>query len=278
MKNCEYYEELIGAALDGEITAEEEKELRAHLESCEACRSFYEAMQAISKTDDALGEPPENFTANVMARVHEAAAPAAAPEEKPAKKKANITRLVTRYGALAAAAAVAIWAGATFAGTFAAKSADSSSSAEPEIAMYSAAEDSAETAPAEAAEAPAGGMMMAAAPESAAADGSVTVTVMAAKGASEEPITLSDDGFFAGYLLLDEGETSAPERDCDYTLTLTAPDGTENGYRLWVEEESIVWQAEGEDTAHLSPASPEALNEVLNKHIEIMRQGKECFP
>ena len=40
MKNCEYYEELIGAALDGEITAEEDKELRAHLESCEACRKL----------------------------------------------------------------------------------------------------------------------------------------------------------------------------------------------------------------------------------------------
>ena len=101
MKNCEYYEELIGAALDGEITAEEDKELRAHLESCEACRSFYEAMQAISGTDDALGDVPENFTANVMARVHETAAPA----EKPAKKKASIQRLVTRCGALAAAAA-----------------------------------------------------------------------------------------------------------------------------------------------------------------------------
>ena len=127
MKNCEYYEELVGAALDGEITAEEEKELRAHLESCEACRNFYEAMQAISGADDALGEPPENFTANVMARVHEAAAPAKTPEETPAKKKTNITRLVTRYGALAAAAAVAIWAGVTFGGAFAAKSADSSS-------------------------------------------------------------------------------------------------------------------------------------------------------
>ena len=88
MKNCEYYEELIGAALDGEITAEEDKELRAHLESCEACRSFYEAMQAISGTDDALGDVPEDFTANVMARVRETAAPA----EKPAKKKAGRSR------------------------------------------------------------------------------------------------------------------------------------------------------------------------------------------
>ena len=133
MKNCEYYEELIGAALDGEITAEEDKELRAHLESCEACRSFYEAMQAISGTDDALGDVPENFTANVMARVHETAAPA----EKPAKKKASIQRLVTRCGALAAAAAVAIWAGVTFSGTFAAKGASSTAREESEIAMYS---------------------------------------------------------------------------------------------------------------------------------------------
>ena len=264
MKNCEYYEELIGAALDGEITAEEEKELRAHLESCEACRSFYGAMQAISGADDALGEPPENFTANVMARVHEAAAPAKTPEETPAKKKTNITRLVTRYGALAAAAAVAIWAGVTFGGAFAAKS--TGSDAAPEIAMYSAAEDSAEAAPAEAAEAPAGGMMMAAAPESAAAndmDGG-TVTVTAAKAAVGGEVTLPDDGFFAGYLLLDEGETPTPERDCDYTITLAAPDGTESVYRLWVEEESLVWQEADGDAAHLSPASPEALSEVLN--------------
>lgn len=260
MKNCEYYEELIGAALDGEITAEEDKELRAHLESCEACRSFYEAMQAISGTDDALGDVPENFTANVMTRVHEAAAPA----EKPAKKKASIQRLVTRYGALAAAVAVAIWAGVTFSGTFAAKGASSTAREESEIAMYSAEEDSAEAeTPAEAQAAPAGGRMMAAAPESAAADGSVTVTVTAENGASDDVVTLPDDGFFAGYLLLDEGETPTPERDCDYTITLAAPDGTASVYRLWVEEESLVWQKADGDAAHLSPASPEAWSEIL---------------
>ena len=237
MKNCEYYEELIGAALDGEITAEEDKELRAHLESCEACRSFYEAMQAISGTDDALGDVPE--------------------------KKASIQRLVTRCGALAAAAAVAIWAGVTFSGTFAAKGASSTAREESGIAMYSAAEDSGETdTPAEA-PAPAGGRMMAAAPDSAAADGSVTVTVTAENGASDDAVTLPDDGFFAGYLLLDEGETPMPERDCDYTITLDAPDGTESVYRLWVEEESLIWQKADGDAAHLSPASPEAWSEIL---------------
>lgn len=260
MKNCEYYEELIGAALDGEITAEEDKELRAHLEGCEACRSFYEAMQAISGTDDVLGDVPEDFTANVMARVHEAAAPA----EKPVKRKAGIARLVTRYGALAAAAAVAIWAGVTFSGTFAAKGASSTAREESEIAMYSAAEDSAETeTPTEAPAAPAGGRMMAAAPDSAAADSSVTVTVTAENGASDDAVTLPDDGFFTGYLLLDEGETPMPERNCDYTITLDAPDGTESAYRLWVEEESLIWQKADGDAAHLSPASPEAWSEIL---------------
>ena len=177
---------------------------------------------------------------------------------------------MTRCGALAAAAAVAIWAGVTFSGTFAAKGASSTAREESEIAMYSAAEDSAETeraardaAPAEAPVAPAGGRMMAAAPDSAAADGSVTVTVTAENGASDDAVTLPDDGFFAGYLLLDEGETPTPERDCDYTITLDAPDGTESVYRLWVEEESLIWQKADGDAAHLSPASPEAWSEIL---------------
>lgn len=272
MKNCEYYEELIGAALDGEITAEEEAELRAHLEGCEACRSFYEAMQAIAGTDDALGDVPEGFTANVMARVREAAAPdaASAPEEKAQKKKASITRLVMRCGALAAAAAVAIWAGATFAGTFAAKSADS---AAPEIAMYSAAGDSAETEKEAArdaapAEAPASGMMMAAAPESAGANDAGASVTIAAEKEDFDAVTRPDDGFFAGYLLLDEGETDAPEREADYTLTLTPPDGEARVYRLWVGESKIVWQAENGENAHLSPAAPEALAEYLNENNE----------
>ena len=105
--------------------------------------------------------------------------------------------------------------------------------------------------------------MMAAAPGSAAADGSVTVTVAAENGTSDDAVTLPDDGFFAGYLLLDEGETPTPERDCDYTITLAAPDGTESVYRLWVEEESLVWQKADGDAAHLSPASPEAWSEIL---------------
>ena len=179
-------------------------------------------------------------------------------------KSFRAIKMITRCGALAAAAAVAIWAGVSFSGTFAAKGASSTAREESEIALYSAAEDSGETdTPAEAPVAPAGGRMMAAAPDSAAADGSVTVTVTAENGASDDAVTLPDDGFFAGYLLLDEGETPMPERDCDYTITLDAPDGTESVYRLWVEEESLVWQKTDGDAAHLSPASPEAWSEIL---------------
>lgn len=259
MKNCEYYEELIGAAIDGEITAEEEAALRAHLEECESCRSFYGSLRAISGIEEELPEPPEDFTANVMAQVR-----AAAPQKNtPAKKKTNITRLVTRYGALAAAAAAAIWAGTAFFG------ATGSSDAAPETAMFSvsapvteeaAACDEAEPdAPAEAPRS-----MMSAAQDSGAANGTEPVAVTAVQYPSGETVTLSDDGFFAGYLLLDEGEAAAPEREADYALTLTAPDGAESEYRLWVGESGILWQGADTGTAHISPAAPEALREILN--------------
>ena len=256
MKPCEYYEELIGAALDGEISAEENEELRAHLDTCENCRNFYDAMKAISGTDEQLPEAPEHFTENVMARVRQAAA----PEEKPVKKKAGVTRLATRYGALAAAAAVAIWAGVRFSGAFAAKSTES---AAPEIAMYSATSEEAamDAAPAESA---GDDRMMASAPESAAAkDTAVSVTITAGSRDSGG-VTFTDDGFFAGYLLLDEGETPAPEREPDYRLTLAGDGGAESEYELWIEEESIVWRVPDGGAAHLSPASPEALREYLD--------------
>lgn len=256
MKPCEYYEELIGAALDGEISAEENEELRAHLDTCENCRNFYDAMKAISGTDEQLPEAPEHFTENVMARVRQTAA----PEEKPVKKKAGITRLATRYGALAAAAAVAIWAGVHFSGAFSAKNTES---AAPEIAMYSAtSEDAAvDAAPAESA---GDDRMMAPAPESAAAkDTAASVTITAASRGADG-VTFTDDGFFAGYLLLDEGETPTPEREPDYRLTLAGDGGAESEYELWIEEESIVWRVPDGGAAHLSPASPEALREYLD--------------
>ena len=65
-------------------------------------------------------------------------------------------------------------------------------------------------------------------------------------------------------VLLDEGETPAPEREPDYRLTLAGDGGAESEYELWIEEESIVWRVPDGGAAHLSPASPEALREYLD--------------
>ena len=43
-----YFEELICAAADGELSPAEERELRAHLDECENCRAFAAAMGAVA--------------------------------------------------------------------------------------------------------------------------------------------------------------------------------------------------------------------------------------
>ena len=101
-----YYEELIGAAADGELTAEEQETLRAHLEQCESCRAFYQAVRAVSGTL-AADEPalPENFTENVMRAVR---AQAAAPSEQPKKKGVIIPMRVKNFATVAAAILIVV--------------------------------------------------------------------------------------------------------------------------------------------------------------------------
>lgn len=271
MKTCEYFEELIGAAADGEITAAEEAELREHLESCEHCRSFSEALRAVSDIDSVLPDAPAGFTDAVMGRVREAAAPGKA------KKKPNVIRLITRYGALAAAAALAIWAGVSFGGAAARQSTDS---AAPAALYEEAAEAETESAAEEAAaedeavaaatdEEPMFAVGFGASAQSdetgeakaRAVNGGVQVRIAkTAENGSETELT--DDGFFADYLLTGE-ETAAPEGEADYTLTLTEPDGTESRYLLWTDGSEIFWQTDGEEDVHLSPALPEELDIYL---------------
>ena len=271
MKTCEYFEELIGAAADGEITAAEEAELREHLESCEHCRSFSEALRAVSDIDSVLPDAPAGFTDAVMGRVREAAAPGKA------KKKPNVIRLITRYGALAAAAALAIWAGVSFGGAAARQSTDSAApaalyeeAAEEETesaAGEAAAEDEAVTAAAD--EEPMFAVGFGAPAQSdetdeakaKAVNGGVQVRIVKTAESGNET-ELTDDGFFADYLLTGE-EAAAPEGEADYTLTLTGPDGTESRYLLWTDGSEIFWQTDGEEDVHLSPASPDELDIYL---------------
>ena len=48
MEDCRYFEELISARLDGELTEQEEIALRAHLEECENCRAYRDALRAVT--------------------------------------------------------------------------------------------------------------------------------------------------------------------------------------------------------------------------------------
>lgn len=100
-----YYEELITARLDGELTAEESAALDAHLAVCPRCRAFRAAMEELSSlAEKDLAPPPPELKENVMAAVR-----AAAPAEK---KKGKLLRFPARSIAVAAAAALVLWTGA----------------------------------------------------------------------------------------------------------------------------------------------------------------------
>ena len=47
MSDCERYEAMISALLDGELSPEEEAEVRAHMASCPDCAAMYAAFAAV---------------------------------------------------------------------------------------------------------------------------------------------------------------------------------------------------------------------------------------
>ncbi|KIL53579.1 anti-sigma W factor [Jeotgalibacillus alimentarius] len=80
--------------LDEEISPEHEKELKTHLQSCEACKThFHELKKTVALVQSTSHiQAPGNFTQNVMAKL---------PKEK---KKAGMNRWFNRHPLLAAAA------------------------------------------------------------------------------------------------------------------------------------------------------------------------------
>ncbi|MDK7668548.1 anti-sigma factor family protein [Cytobacillus oceanisediminis] len=79
--------------LDEEISAEHEKELRAHLQNCEECQiHFHELKKTIALVQSTSHiQAPENFTANVMAKL---------PKEK---RKVGVQRWFRHHPLLTAA-------------------------------------------------------------------------------------------------------------------------------------------------------------------------------
>ena len=72
MKCCENYTALISAAVDGELTDAERRDLMEHLAQCPDCREIYGQMMAIHQVlcEDALDAPlPGDLVGDVMAKV-----------------------------------------------------------------------------------------------------------------------------------------------------------------------------------------------------------------
>ena len=73
MNSCEEYQELISRLADGELSADEEAKLRAHMETCPQCRKLYAAFTAISSAAaEELEAPPEDMKDNIMSAVKSA--------------------------------------------------------------------------------------------------------------------------------------------------------------------------------------------------------------
>ena len=93
---CEAYGEKISRLLDGDLTEQEEAELRAHLRTCPSFREEYRAISgAAALLRGSLSEPPDGFSESVMTRI------AAAP-----KRRRRVSRAL-----LAACLALALLAG-----------------------------------------------------------------------------------------------------------------------------------------------------------------------
>ena len=106
--NCEAYIELMSAALDGECSAEERRELDAHLAVCPECAALFSILSANAKAARELDcEMPADLKSHIMA-----ALPA---QEKPAKQ-GRVIRW-KRWMPVAAAACLVL-AVSLFPGTF----------------------------------------------------------------------------------------------------------------------------------------------------------------
>ena len=96
--NCEKYTQWLSAALDGELTAEQRRELDAHLAHCPDCAALFELLSANARAMRELDcEFPEELHDRIMNNLP--------PQEVPAKKN-NVIRW-KRWGSLAACLAVA---------------------------------------------------------------------------------------------------------------------------------------------------------------------------
>lgn len=113
--NHEIWKERVSALLDGELNEDERAQTLAHLDGCEACRTYLAELNALRDAFENMedDDPPADFAAGVMARLHEDAGPVdarvgASAVAKPLSPTAH--RSWRGWGALAACAAIIVLA------------------------------------------------------------------------------------------------------------------------------------------------------------------------
>lgn len=104
MNECEKYQEMISAMLDGELGGVEHEQLIAHMSSCAECRELYELLSAVTGSGLwELPEAPEGLHEHIMSGVKAAAAE---------KKKQGLSRRLRPW--MATAACLVLIAGVIF--------------------------------------------------------------------------------------------------------------------------------------------------------------------
>lgn len=102
MTDCEKYMELMSAMLDGELSDEQEAELRTHIDKCEDCRRVYNAFKGISGAlNEELVTPPEMLAKGVMFKINN-------------QKKTNKRFVFGKFTALAACLALVLFGASHF--------------------------------------------------------------------------------------------------------------------------------------------------------------------
>ena len=129
--NCEQMNDLLWAFLDGELTAQEEEQMHAHLEQCADCRALLEQLQTLRTSFSDLEEipAPEGFADGVMNRIKAESKPKVIPLFKRPQIRA--------FTAMAACAALFVGFGSIRMGSSKGEAAPMAPA--PEAAVYDAA-------------------------------------------------------------------------------------------------------------------------------------------
>lgn len=107
---CEEALELISAALDGELTAQERRELDDHLAGCPDCAALFDELAGQSRLlRDLDCEMPSDLTDRILSQL---------PDQQAGTVPAKPRRALhwRRWGTLAACLALAVWAGLSLPG------------------------------------------------------------------------------------------------------------------------------------------------------------------